>query len=480
MKLTTIIIILFLFSFMCYAEDGKVYLEKGIKAYTKDADFDKTISEIQKAIELGLGETSDQIQAHLYMGFAYVGLNKKIEAIVEFAKAINLDPSIKLDPKLYSNKIISVFNEAREGLIDSLTVISVPSGAEVYLNNQKMGITPVKLDSVLVAEHILTIKKNFYQTITTNINVRKGEENRFTFNLSKAEIEIKIDSNPPQSTVYRYGEILGQTPVVLKMMLDQEITIRLAKEGFLDKELKLKIIPEGISISNAKEVIPIINESANVFVELPLAPAHGKVIVNSEPSGANVHIDGVFVGITPLSLDKVTPGNREIAVSIPNFDNVKKKIEVNSDQETSVSFSLGGIIKILTFPSDAKVFINGNYVGNSPLVTQRLSIGMQNIKITKENYEDNISSLFLESGQEREIKIRLIQSKGSLAISSDPTGAEAYLDGEFKGKTPLFIYGVITGFHNIMLFKEGYTNWEKSINIKENEISWCFGTLNRK
>ncbi len=399
MKFATIIITLLLCAFICYAEDGRVHLEKGIRAYTKDADFERTISELQKAIEFGLNETSDLIQAHLYMGFAYVGLNKSIEAMVEFAKAINLDPSIKLDPKLYSNKIISVFNSAREGLVDSITVISIPSSAEVYLNNQKIGITPIKLDSVLVAEHILTIKKNFYQTITTSINVRKGEENRFTFNLSKADIEIKIDSNPAKSTVYASGEIIGQSPVSLKVMLDQEINIRLIKEGFLDKELKLKIIPEGISIEGVKEILPIINESARIFVELTPAPAPGKVTVNSDPLGASIYIDGILMGITPLSLDKVTPGNREIFVSIPNFDSVKKSIEVKSNEETSISFSLGGKIKITTLPSDAKVFINGNYVGNSPIITQRLAVGMQNIKITKENYKDNFSSLNLESCQ---------------------------------------------------------------------------------
>jgi len=105
--LLTIMAINIIFVSECLAEDGKAYLERGIKAYSKDADFDKAISELQKAIELGMSKTADMVQARLYLGFAYIAKGKRIDAVVEFAKAINLDPELTLDPKIYSSKLVA-------------------------------------------------------------------------------------------------------------------------------------------------------------------------------------------------------------------------------------------------------------------------------------------------------------------------------------------------------------------------------------
>ena len=80
----------------------------------------------------------------------------------------------------------------------------------------------------------------------------------------------------------------------------------------------------------------------------------------------------------------------------------------------------------------------------------------------------------MERGQEQEVSIRLLPLRGSISISSDPPGAAVYLDGESKGNTPIFIYGVIVGKHSIKLTKPGYEDWEKQIDVEELKVSWQF------
>ena len=125
-------IILISASVECYADDGKTHLKSGLSAYLEAADFEKAVSELQEAVRLGLDDQSDLVQAHLYMGFAYIGMGRKMTAEAEFAKAIKINPSLSLDPELHSTKIITVFNEKKEQLVDSLTVVSVPGEAEVF------------------------------------------------------------------------------------------------------------------------------------------------------------------------------------------------------------------------------------------------------------------------------------------------------------------------------------------------------------
>ena len=55
---------------------------------------------------------------------------------------------------------------------------------------------------------------------------------------------------------------------------------------------------------------------------------------------------------------------------------------------------------------------------------------------------------------------------GILAVESSPSGAQAYVDGELKGQTPLTLYNFPAGTHSVIVKKEGYTDFEKEANVK--------------
>lgn len=57
-----------------------------------------------------------------------------------------------------------------------------------------------------------------------------------------------------------------------------------------------------------------------------------------------------------------------------------------------------------------------------------------------------------------------------LLIVTYPGEAEVYLNGEFKGLTPLMV-AVEAGFQRITLVKEGYLHWSKRIYVEEDDIS---------
>ncbi len=474
----------------CHSDDGEVHLKNGLRAYKKEADFDRAISELQEAVRLGLSDRSDLIQAHLYLGFAYIGSGKKPAAEIEFAKAIKLDPTLKLDPNRHSTKVIDIFNPMRDNLVDSLTVISVPGGAEVYLDVMgggselvHVGITPLTLNNVLIGERNLRVVKEYFQSKALKITVKKGADNRVQAQLDKAEIELRIISQPSEAVVYVADEAgsqtqpQGMTPVSLKAVLGQELAIKLAKEEFLNKELKVKLTETGIIVSGMEEAIPLKGGIGTIQVALVPAPPPGSLQVTSDPTGAMVRLDGITLGDTPLTIAKVTPGTRRLRVSMSGFASVTSKVEIVSDQETAVQVVLGGVLNISSIPSDAQAFIDGKYVGLTPFKTARIPAGSHQLRLTREKYKDRSSAVIVEKGRDKEVNIRLLPAKGSIAVSSDPPGAVVYLDGESKGDTPLFIYGVIVGQHSLRLMKPGYEDQEKQLTVEELKVSWQFGKL---
>jgi hypothetical protein len=473
------IIFVLLMATQCFAEDGKPYLENGLKAYNSDADFDKAISELKKAVQLGLKEKSDNIQAHLYLGFAYIAKNQRINAVVEFAKTINLDPELSLDPKVYSSKIISVFNETKQSLVDSLTVVSTPGGADVLLDGKKFGVTPIKINGVLVGEHSLTVVKEYYQPKNQTIQVYKAEENRIEVLLDKAEVEVQIKSVPPDSMVYIANNPIGKTPLSVKISLDKEISVKLAKEEFLDKEINIKLLPNGINIGTDK-FFPVKDNIGEVVVELSHAPVPGSLKITTIPADAVIYLDGVEIGKTPFVMSKVTPGSREIRVNIPNFDSMTKRISIVSNKETAVEFILGGVISFTSVPNNAQIYLDDKPLGRTTFKSDRLPVGSHQIRFTKDRYKDKSMTVILERGQEMGLGVRLNAQKGSLSVSSDPPDTEVYLDGELKGKTPLLLYSILVGKYSIKLVKSGYDDYNSAINVEENDLSWHFGRLVKK
>lgn len=466
----------------CRGADGITRLNNGLKAYQERADFDKAISELQEAVRLGLDNRADLIKAYLYLGFAYIGKGQRLAAEDEFAKAIRLDPTLSLDPKIYSSKLVSVFNDTKSRLVSSLTVISIPSGAEVYVDGQRLGATPVKLNDVLVGEHVIEVVKEYFLPESLSFWVKEEQENRLQVQLDKKEVELLLTSQPDNAIIYiaSKGDLdarpYGETPARIKMTLEQELNIKLAKEN-MDKELTVKLTEKGFSLSGVEGMIPVKDGVGTVSIALDLAPPPGSLNVISDPPDAIVQLDGVTMGKTPVTIAKVTPGVRSLRISIPNFDSETRKVEIISGKETAVQVTLGGGLHILSVPGSAQVFMNGEYMGITPFRTGKVPTGSYQLRLTKEKHRDKLSTVVVEKGQDKEVKFRLLPIKGSIAVTSDPPGAHVYLDGESKGETPVFIYGVLIGQHNLKLVKEGYEDWEKQIVVEELKVSWQFGRM---
>jgi hypothetical protein len=59
----------------------------------------------------------------------------------------------------------------------------------------------------------------------------------------------------------------------------------------------------------------------------------------------------------------------------------------------------------------------------------------------------------------------LPEKTGSIKITSTPTGAEVYLDKEYRGTTPNTISAVPAGNHTVELRERGYKSWSQDITV---------------
>ena len=66
---------------------------------------------------------------------------------------------------------------------------------------------------------------------------------------------------------------------------------------------------------------------------------------------------------------------------------------------------------------------------------------------------------------------------GSLDISSTPQGSEIYVDGVYKGRTPLLLSDITNGSHILELQYAGYSSLKKSVEIKAGTTSYVDASL---
>jgi hypothetical protein len=110
------------------------------------------------------------------------------------------------------------------------------------------------------------------------------------------------------------------------------------------------------------------------------APEFGQLLVVAEP-WAEVVVDGVEKGETPLTEMRLSAGGHEIVLTNPNFVGViRDRIQINGGEtiQRRYSFEDSGSLRILVKPW-ADVYVDGRYAGQTPLGALRVPPGRHTI-----------------------------------------------------------------------------------------------------
>lgn len=116
----------------------------------------------------------------------------------------------------------------------------------------------------------------------------------------------------------------------------------------------------------------------------------------------------------------------------------------------------------------ANVYINSKFIEETPLKeTLNLNPGEYELKLVHPEYPPYIQQIKLNGNEELKIKVNLDTLIGYLECNLNPWG-QIFVDGEFKGETPLQKAIKLTpGVHNIVLKNPSYADYEEKIMIEK-------------
>lgn len=129
-----------------------------------------------------------------------------------------------------------------------------------------------------------------------------------------------------------------------------------------------------------------------------------------------------------------------------------------------------GWISITSTPEGAEVYLDDSITGEvTNCVLNEIPAGEHHLKLTLEDYFDWKDSVTVEVDDTLKVNAELISIEefGYISVTSYPSGAEVFLDGDYTEYiTDCILDSVPIGDHIITLKLNDYKNWEKDITIE--------------
>ena len=129
-----------------------------------------------------------------------------------------------------------------------------------------------------------------------------------------------------------------------------------------------------------------------------------------------------------------------------------------------------GYLFITVEPSSATIFINGEEVGSGVYQGERPTGRYRVVAQLGELYYPESQDVVLETGKTK-LDLQLDPAFGALHVTSDPSGAEVWLDGEHVGSTPWSKERKKSGAYDLRVALAGHLSDTRSVNVKNQETA---------
>ncbi|MEE9157482.1 MAG: PEGA domain-containing protein, partial [Gammaproteobacteria bacterium] len=264
-------------------------------------------------------------------------------------------------------KMAQTFNIPLIAKPGSMTIGSEPPEAEVYLDNNLMGKTPLTLREVAEGEHDLRIVKETYKEWSRKVVVRSFQPTDVTVTLEVLPAMLVIRSDPVGASVYFKGRSRGTTPLTLSNLTPGEVVLRLTKADYNEWVSSSLLAP-----NERREIDAVLVRQVGL-ISFASDPDNADVFLTSQSTGTRARI-----GTTPIFNYETTVGAYTIEIAKSEYHTASRSILVQKGLLAEVSQKLEekpGQILVGSVPENARVFMNNVFVGRTPLTVPNVKRG---------------------------------------------------------------------------------------------------------
>lgn len=280
------------------------------------------------------------------------------------------------------------------------------------------GVAPVARGS-----HRLRIDTERYLAVERQVEIEgRGEEQVLPVTLEPAWAEIGIASTPPGAVLVVDGQVRGPTPLTIELLQGaRQLVFELA--GYKPHDFQLQVVA-GESLA-----LPLVE----------LEPLDGRLVLDSEPSGATVTLDGRYLGKTPLTAAVPSGREHELSLTRAGYRGESRRVTLAADEERTLDITLDeehGTLFVTVDPAAARLTLDGRVVQPG-----RLSLPTRPHRLVASlpDYEPRVVTVTPRHGTSQKVDVVLRSSRQAdrqalPAIIHSPAGQALQLlrpSGEF-------------------------------------------------
>jgi hypothetical protein len=250
---------------------------------------------------------------------------------------------------------------------------------------------------------------------------------------------LSVQTNPPGVAVYVDGIARGNTPARVSLDAGSHIL-----------ELRGRGVPRSIPVTITA------GAEASQYLELPQTPSVGSLLVQSDPAGARVSVDGVDRGTSPVTVADLEPGEHEVLLQAENGTPVRQKVMIQPGVTASIlapvvaataAGPVSGWVSVKS-PVTVDILENGRLVGTSDTDKIMMAAGRHDVELVNQTLGYRATrAIQVPPGKVTPIAIEL--PEGTININAAPW-ADVFIDGRHVGETPIGNLSLAIGPHEIV------------------------------
>ncbi|MCW7479497.1 PEGA domain-containing protein [Leptospira kanakyensis] len=145
----------------------------------------------------------------------------------------------------------------------------------------------------------------------------------------------------------------------------------------------------------------------------------------------------------------------------PLGESIREKLQ--GKETTTVEVSASG-------EEGALVYLDGIYLGKTPMVGKKSPIGKRSLFVFKEGFHPYKQEVHLEKGKTLALDVKLsLKLSSSLITVNSNVESDVYFGIQYLGKTPLSRVAIPSGMNRLRVSKEGYIDSFRAVDAKDNE-----------
>jgi hypothetical protein len=293
--------------------------------------------------------------------------------------------------------------------------------------------------------------------------------------------QLRLNSTPEGADVYLNDRYAGKTPLVMEQLRIGEYVARVELSGYQTWTRTIQINPD---------------RTAFVHANLISVKRYGSIAIRCNEDDARIYLDGQYKGLTEKNrnvlLEQVEEGFHDIRITLSGYRDWSQRVEVKPNQRIQLTVNLErisrtGSLEITCDVDNAMIYLDGKYQRrtslNRSITIGNISEGTHELRITKEGYQDYITTVRIYPDQTYRINVRMQPERreGAIALNCNESNAKIFVNGTYMTTTSInqarIMDGLKEGVYEITVIKDGYHTWLDEVWVYSGETTDVYVNL---